>query len=227
MSNTEQHIESNHSSFKDIMPLSFGEEVGNTVTHGFASFCTMVILPYAAVHSFNKHGALLSTSISIFVISLFLMFISSTVYHAMANHTVQKYVLRIIDHSMIYVAISGTYTPILLNVVGGWLGWTVFILLWGTTVWGILYKSIATHVNHKLSLIVYLVMGWVGVIFAPIIILRTSWLLILFIVLGGLSYTIGAWFYAQKNRPYFHMIWHIFILIASFFHLIGILFFMS
>ena len=91
MSNTEQHIESNHSSFKDIMPLSFGEEVGNTVTHGFASFCTMVILPYAAVHSFNKHGALLSTSISIFVISLFLMFISSTVYHAMANHTVQKY----------------------------------------------------------------------------------------------------------------------------------------
>ena len=59
------------------------------------------------------------------------MFISSTVYHAMANHTVQKYVLRIIDHSMIYVAISGTYTPILLNVVGGWLGWTVFILLWG------------------------------------------------------------------------------------------------
>ena len=227
MSNTEQHIESNHSSFKDIMPLSFGEEVGNTVTHGFASFCTMVILPYAAVHSFNKHGALLSTSISIFVISLFLMFISSTVYHAMTNHTVQKYVLRIIDHSMIYVAISGTYTPILLNVVGGWLGWTVFILLWGTTVWGILYKSIATHVNHKLSLIVYLVMGWVGVIFAPIIILRTSWLFILFIVLGGLSYTIGAWFYAQKNRPYFHMIWHIFILIASFFHLIGILFFMS
>ncbi|MDU1530342.1 MAG: hemolysin III family protein, partial [Staphylococcus warneri] len=81
--------------------------------------------------------------------------------------------------------------------------------------------------NHKLSLIVYLVMGWVGVIFAPIIILRTSWLFILFIVLGGLSYTIGAWFYAQKNRPYFHMIWHIFILIASFFHLIGILFFMS
>ena len=188
MSNTEQHIESNHSSFKDIMPLSFGEEVGNTVTHGFASFCTMIILPYAAVHSFNKGGTLLSTSISIFVISLFLMFISSTVYHAMANHTVQKYVLRIIDHSMIYVAISGTYTPILLNVVGGWLGWTVFILLWGTTVWGILYKSIATHVNHKLSLIVYLVMGWVGVIFAPIIVLRTSWIFILFIVLGGLRY---------------------------------------
>ena len=99
---------------------------------------------------------------------------------------------------MIYVAISGTYTPVLLTVVGGWIGWFVFILLWGTTIWGILYKSISVNVNPKLSLIVYLVMGWVGIIFLPIIIMRTSWLFILFIVLGGLSYTIGAWFYAQK-----------------------------
>lgn len=94
-----------------------------------------------------------------------MMFISSTVYHSMQNHTAHKYILRIIDHSMIYVAISGTYTPVLLTVVGGWIGWLVTILLWGTTLWGILYKSIATKVNHKLSLIVYLVMGWIGIIF--------------------------------------------------------------
>ncbi len=134
-----------------------------------------------------------------------MMFISSTIYHAMKNNTAHKYILRIIDHSMIYVAISGTYTPVLLTVVGD--------------------KSISVNVNPKLSLIVYLVMGWVGIIFLPIIIMRTSWLFILFIVLGGLSYTIGAWFYAQKNRPYFHMIWHIFIVIASMFHLIAILYF--
>ena len=79
--------------------------------------------------------------------------------------------------------ISGTYTPVLLTVVGGWIGWFVFILLWGTTIWGILYKSISVNVNPKLSLIVYLVMGWVGIIFLPIIIMRTSWLFILFIVL--------------------------------------------
>lgn len=91
---------------------------------------------------------------------------------------------------------------------------------------GILYKSISVRVNQKLSLIVYLVMGWVGIIFLPIIIMRTSWLFLLFIVLGGIAYTIGAWFYAQKNRPYFHMIWHIFIVIASFLHLIAILYFM-
>ncbi|PAH63867.1 hemolysin III, partial [Staphylococcus aureus] len=172
------------------------------------------------------HGTLASVSMSIYVISIFMMFISSTIYHSMQNETPHKYILRIIDHSMIYVAISGTYTPILLTVVGGWIGWTVFILLWGTTLWGILYKSIAVKVNQKLSLIVYLVMGWVGIILLPIIFIRTSWIFILFIFLGGVSYTIGAWFYAQKNRPYFHMIWHIFIVIASLLHLIAILYFM-
>ena len=227
MSKSSQHTKDNViESFKDIIPLSFGEEIGNATSHGVAALMTLFLLPYAAVHSYNEYGTLSSISVSIFVISIFMMFISSTVYHSMKNNTSHKYILRIIDHSMIYVAISGTYTPVLLTVVGGWLGWLVFLLLWGTTIWGILYKSISTHVNSKLSLIVYLVMGWVGIIFLPVIIIRTSWLFILFIVLGGLSYTIGAWFYAQKNRPYFHMIWHFFIVIASLFHFIGIVYFM-
>ena len=75
----------------------------------------------------------------------------------MQNNTSHKYILRIIDHSMIYVAISGTYTPVLLSVVGGWLGWLVTHIM-GNDIMGILYKSIATKVNHRLSLIVYLVM---------------------------------------------------------------------
>ena len=98
------------------------------------------------------------------------------------------------------------------------------LLLWGTTIWGILYKSISTHkFQIKLNCLLSYGMGWYYIL--PVIIIRTSWLFILFIVLGGLSYTIGAWFYAQ-NRPYFHMIWHIFIVIASLFHFIGIVYFM-
>ena len=120
---------------------------------------------------------------------------------------------------------QGRIRQFFLHVVGGWIGWAVFTLLWGTTIWGILYKSM-TRVNPKLSLIVYLVMGWVGVIFLPIILMRTSLWFILFIFLGGVAYSIGAWFYAQKNRNYFHMIWHLFIVLASLFHLIAILYFM-
>ena len=154
------------------------------------------------------------------------MFLSSTVYHTMPNHSSHKFILRIIDHSMIYIAIAGTYTPVCLVLVGGWIGWTAMIVLWGITIWGILYKSLAKHVNHKLSLTMYLVMGWIGIIFLPRILFDTSLKFMLFILLGGIAYTIGAWFYAQKERPYFHMIWHLFILIASVFHFIAILYFM-
>ena len=143
----------------------------------------------------------------------------------MANDSSHKYILRIIDHSMIYVAIAGTYTPVCMIVVGGWIGWSVMLLLWGLTIWGILYKSIAKHVNHKLSLIIYLVMGWIGLLFIPVIVTRTSIPFILFILFGGIAYTVGAWFYAQKDRPYFHMIWHLFIVLASAFHFIAIVYF--
>ncbi|MBF7016514.1 PAQR family membrane homeostasis protein TrhA [Staphylococcus durrellii] len=212
--------------FKDIIPLSFGEEVGNAASHGFAAFITLCVLPYAAVRSYIHGDELLAFSVSVFVISIFLMFISSTVYHAMANNSAHKYIMRIIDHSMIYVAITGTYTPICLSLIGGWIGWTAMIILWGITIWGILYKSLAKQVNHKLSLIMYLVMGWVGIIFVPAIIAHTSITFMLFILFGGIAYTVGAWFYAQKNKSYFHMIWHLFIVLASAFHFIGIVFFM-
>ena len=213
-------------SFKNIIPLTFGEEIGNAVSHGVAAFVTLCALPYAALQSYFEHGVLGSFSVSIYVISIFLMFLSSTVYHTMPNHSSHKFILRIIDHSMIYIAIAGTYTPVCLVLVGGWIGWTAMIVLWGITIWGILYKSLAKHVNHKLSLTMYLVMGWIGIIFLPTILFDTSLKFMLFILLGGIAYTIGAWFYAQKERPYFHMIWHLFILIASVFHFIAILYFM-
>ncbi|HLQ82723.1 PAQR family membrane homeostasis protein TrhA [Staphylococcus cohnii] len=213
-------------SFKNIIPLTFGEEIGNAVSHGVAAFVTLCALPYAALQSYFAHGVLGSFSVSVYVISIFLMFLSSTVYHTMPNYSSHKFILRIIDHSMIYIAIAGTYTPVCLVLVGGWIGWTAMIVLWGITLWGILYKSLAKHVNHKLSLTMYLVMGWIGIIFLPTIIFDTSLKFMLFILLGGIAYTIGAWFYAQKDRPYFHMIWHLFILIASVFHFIAILYFM-
>lgn len=212
--------------FKDIIPLSFGEEIGNAVSHGAAAFITLFVLPYAAVYSYIHHGVLASVSISIYVISIFLMLISSTIYHVMQNNSPHKYIMRIIDHSMIYIAISGTYTPVSLVLVGGWFGWTIMILLWGITIWGILYKAISEKVNPKLSLFMYLIMGWVGILYIPIIWREASWQFMMFILLGGIAYTIGAWFYAQKNKPYFHMIWHIFIVIASICHFVGILYFM-
>nr|WP_263314830.1 hemolysin III family protein [Mammaliicoccus sp. Marseille-Q6498] len=212
--------------FKDIIPLSFGEEVGNAVSHGIPAFLLLFFLPYAAVESYIHDGALKSTSVSVYIISIMLMFLSSAVYHSMSSRSPQKYIMRIIDHSMIYIAICGTNTPIALSLVGGWLGWVIMAVQWGITVWGIIYKSTAKNVNHKLSLAMYLIMGWMGVLMVPAIINKASLIFMLFILFGGLSYTIGAWFYAQKDKKYFHMIWHFFILIASILHFIAIMYFM-
>lgn len=205
--------------------LSFGEEVANAVTHAIGSIAMLVLLPITATYTYHTYDTKTVVGMSIFVISLFLMFLSSTIYHSMTYGTSQKYVLRIIDHSMIYIAIAGSYTPVALSLVGGWLGIVIIVLQWGVTIFGILYKIFAKSINEKFSLTLYLFMGWLVVFILPAIIRQTDMTFRILMLLGGLSYTIGAFFYAHK-KPYFHMIWHLFILFASVIQYIAIVFFM-
>ena len=184
---------------------SFGEEVANSVTHAVGAMAMLVLLPITAVHANNGYGMTAAVGMSVFVISLFLMFLSSAIYHAMDYNSPHKMVLRIIDHSMIYIAIAGSYTPVALSLVGGWLGYSIIILQWGTTIFGILYKIFAKKFNEKFSLFLYLMMG--------------------LMLAGGLSYTVGVAFYPNQ-KSYFHMIWHLFIMLASALQYMGIVYFM-
>lgn len=194
--------------------LSFGEEIANSVTHAIGSFAMLILLPITASYAYETYGLTASIGMSIFVISLFLMFLSSTIYHAMPYHSPHKYILRIVDHSMIYIAIAGSYTPVALSLVGGWLGYLIITLQWGITIFGILYKIFAKHINEKFSLLLYLVMGWLVIFILPAIVTKTGPMFWSLMLAGGLSYTVGAIFYARK-RPYDHMIWHLFIMLAS------------
>lgn len=205
--------------------LTFGEEVANSVTHGVGAALMLAILPVTAIFAYQTYGIAAATGMSIFVISLFLMFMSSCIYHAMSYDSPQKYILRIIDHSMIYIAIAGSYTPVALSLVGGWLGYTIIILQWGTTIFGILYKIFAKQINEKFSLFLYLFMGWLVVFILPSLISKTDLTFWLYMFAGGLAYTVGAFFYSKK-RPYFHMIWHLFIMLASGLHYTAIVFYM-
>lgn len=211
--------------FKQNFPLSFVEEVANSVTHAIGALAMLVLLPISAIYTYQAHDAKAATGVSIFIISLFLMFLSSTIYHAMAPGTPHKYILRIIDHSMIYIAIAGSYTPVALSLVGGWLGYTIIILQWGITIFGILYKIFAKTINEKFSLALYIIMGWLVIFILPVIIQKTSLPFGSLMLLGGVAYTVGAGFYAKK-KPFYHMIWHLFILLASALQFMAIVFYM-
>ena len=205
--------------------LSFGEEVANSITHAVGAVAMLVLLPITAIYSYHHYGMQAAVGMSIFDISLFLMFMSSTIYHSMQYDSPQKFVLRIIDHSMIYIAIAGSYTPVALSLVGGWLGYLIIVLQWGATIFGILYKIFAKKINDKFSLFLYLLMGWLVVFIIPSIISKTGVVFWSLMLAGGLAYTIGAIFYARK-RAYDHMIWHLFILLASILQYIAIVHFM-
>jgi len=210
---------------KQTVQLSFKEEVGNSVTHGIMAFFMLLYIPFGAVYTYIRGGWLLSISTSVFYISLFIMFLMSTLYHAMAPASKHKFVFQILDHIAIYIAIAGSYTPIALYLIGGWFGWLVFAIQWSMVLLGILYKSMARKSIPKLSVLIYLTMGWIAVLFIPTLINEAQTNFLLLIGLGGILYTVGAMFYMQKHREYFHLIWHVFINAAALSHFVAITYF--
>ncbi len=207
--------------------LTFGEEVANSITHGVMSIAMLVMLPIGAVIGYLKGGVIQSVSTSIFLISLFLMFLCSTLYHSMAYDSKHKFVFRILDHICIYFAIAGSYTPVALIVIGGWQGILVVVIQWLAVIFGIFYKSLSSKSIPKVSITIYLLMGWTAIFFLPILIRNSNVLFMGLIVIGGLMYSIGTYFYAKKDMKYHHMIWHIFINLASVSHILAIVFFMN
>ena len=209
-----------------VFRLSFKEEVFNCVSHGIMALLMLFLIPTCAVYSYAKYDIIRSVGVSIFTICLFLMFLGSTLYHSMYYSSPQKAVFRILDHIFIYFAIAGSYTPIALSLIGGWEGTLILIIQWTMVLVGILYKSLATNSLPKLSLTIYLVMGWTAVLFIPLLLRNANIPFLTFIIIGGILYSIGAVFYAKKNMKYSHVIWHFFISIASITHFIAIVFLM-
>lgn len=121
--------------------LSFKEELANSISHGLGALLMLCLLPVAAIHAYQHYRFSSVIGICIFVVSLFLMFLASTIYHAMNYESTQKYVLRIIDHSMIFVAIAGSYTPIALTIIGGVKGYVIIFVQWLLVIVGIIYKA--------------------------------------------------------------------------------------
>lgn len=207
---------------------TLGEEVANTISHGVMSLLALFALPFAAVWAYlhDPQPVLACVSVSIFVISLFLMFLASTLYHSMNPASKHKAVFHILDHIFIYVAIAGSYTPIALSVIGGWQGVLIAVLQWAMVLFGIFYKSLSRRSLPAVSLTIYLVMGWTILFFLPLFLRNASTQLLWLIVAGGLFYTLGAWFYARKGFRYHHLVWHLLINLGAACHFAGIVFYL-
>ncbi len=151
------------------------------------------------------------------------MYLSSTIVHALPEGKV-KDIFQIIDHAAIYLFIAGTYTPLLLIGLRSSLGWTIFGIVWGIALGGIIFKIFFVKKFLYMSTVFYLLMGWMIVLVWEPMLAALPQLTILYLVIGGLFYTIGAVFYVWRKIPYHHAVWHLFVLAGSAFHFFAILF---
>lgn len=192
---------------------NFKEELWNAITHGIGFLLSIPACILLILHAIHTGSTVQIVSYSIFGASLILLFLMSTLLHSMPEKV--KRIFSIFDHSSIYVLIAGTYTPFLLIAIDGVLGIVLLIVIWSMAVLGILFKCFFIHRFEKLSLVLYIFMGWI-IIFA-IKPLYEYVQLEGFIVLlaGGILYTVGALFYAWRKLPYNHAIWHIFVILGS------------
>ena len=206
--------------------LSFGEEVANSVTHAVGAIAMLVLLPITAVHANNGYGMTAAVGMSVFVISLFLMFLSSAIYHAMDYNSPHKMVLRIIDHSMIYIAIAGSYTPICVIPLRDTVGIPLLILVWAVAIAGMLIKAFWITCPKWFSSTIYIAMGWLCVLAMVPLVQPLPTAAFIWLVAGGVIYTIGGVIYALKlplfnaKHQYFgsHEIFHVFVMAGSLCH---------
>lgn len=197
------------------------EEFYNVLTHVLGLIFSVVGFWYLQF-KIDHHYPLAYPVVWIYCSSMFLLFLSSSLYHYVRKPQLKK-TFRVFDHISIYLLIAGTYTPIALTVLQESKGELLFILVWSIAVIGTILKLFFTGKFEKTSLLLYLVMGWLIVIDIKAVIELMSFYQLLFISLGGFFYTVGAVFYAKEKWKYNHVIWHVFVLFGCFFHYLAVL----
>ncbi len=200
------------------------EEIMNGVTHGMGILFGIVALIILLVSPSAKESLAAAVSFGIYGSCIIIMFSASTLYHSFRKEKI-KQILRVFDHSSIFLFIAGTYTPVVMLTLEGPMRVWILAGTWLVALLGIIFK-IATYGKFDkykvLSLILYIGMGWMAIIPIKAIIEATSWGFFAFILTGGLLYTVGTVFYSIQKIPYNHAIWHLFVLAASISHFIGI-----
>ncbi|WP_144549985.1 hemolysin III family protein [Bacillus sp. X1(2014)] len=198
------------------------EELANSITHGIGvmlSIAALVILiTFASLYGNVRH----IVSFTIFGVTMLILYMSSTLLHSFPEGKV-KDIFEIFDHSSIYFFIAGTYTPFLLIVIKGALGWTLLGIVWGLAIAGTVFKCFFVKKYLFTSTALYVVMGWLIVFAWKPLVNNLSPQGMTYLIIGGALYTLGAIFYVWRGFKYHHAVWHLFVLAASTVHFFCVL----
>ncbi len=203
--------------------LTIGEEIANSITHGIGALLSLAGLVILVVVAASKGTAWHVVGFAIFGTTMVILYSSSTLYHSF-THKKAKNVFQRLDHAAIFALIAGTYTPFLLTTIRGPLGWTFFGIIWAAAITGMVIRSIYLHRFRKLMVVVYLIMGWMFVFMIKPMLANLSSTSLIFLLAGGISYTVGVIFYAWRSLRYGHGVWHLFVLGGSMGHFFAVLF---
>jgi hemolysin III len=201
---------------------SLGEEIANTVSHGFGLAAALIAAPFLiAAAAAHENVAFLAGTI-IFVATMLLLYLSSTLYHAWPQ-TRLKCVFQVLDHSAIFLLIAGTYSPFTLGPLRGVVGWTTFGLIWSLAIFGVVMKLRGGVRRPKLSLFLYLGMGWLVLLVARPLASAVPLETVIWLFAGGVAYTGGVIFFVKDERVrYNHFVWHLFVLAGTVCHFCAI-----
>ncbi len=203
--------------------FTLGEEIANSVTHGIGALLGIAALCILIVMAAIKGNVWHVVSFSIYGSTFIIMYMNSTIYHALTNKKA-KHVFEILDHASIYIFIAGTYTPFALTILRESKGWFIFYLVWIITVIGVILKVFFVKRFEIMSTLIYIIMGWLVVIDYKYLTQNFNKNGLHLLVVGGVLYTIGTIFYTCKKPKYVHTIWHMFVLAGSICHFFSILY---
>jgi hemolysin III len=202
---------------------SQGEEIANSISHGIGLVAALVATPFLIMHAVQHGDTGFIVGASLFAATMVMLYLASTLYHALPQGKA-KSVFKIIEHSAIFLLIAGTYTPFTLGVLHGAWGWTLLGIVWSLAAIGVALKAFDKMHNPFLSTSLYLLMGWLILIAIYPLYTRIPPSGLLWLVAGGVAYTIGIFFFATDSRiRYGHFIWHLFVMAGTTCHYFAVL----
>ena len=208
---------------KIINKFPLREELANFISHAAGGVLSVAALIILIIRAVSLGNTLDIVSFTIFGAALVLMYTTSSIFHALKWNKAKE-IFEILDHSVIYVLIASTYTPFLLIVVGGKEGITLLVIEWLICILGIVFKSFFVQKFVVFSTLLYIIMGWLVVFVWYDLLANISNLSLVFLILGGLFYTIGTLFYMWRLFKYHHLVWHIFVIFGSIAHFFSVYF---